>query len=153
MYRLHIHILLTRSDTYLQHIFLCKNNKTASTLYGATPAVNKTLRINSSLNGVHGCRITGVFQPVEGPTHADPEFIMSFFGGSIEQRMKKDGTNMAFDNMYTTYALLKPGADAKKLEAKFPAFIENMPGKTSDKPASGARTSCSPSRTSTSTPI
>lgn len=101
----------------------------AKTLYGASPAINKILRINSSLNGVHDCRITGVFQPGNGPTHADPNFIMSFYGGGIEQRMKGDGTNMAFDNMYTTYALLKPGTDAQKLEAKFPAFIEKYAGK------------------------
>ncbi len=31
---------------------------------------------------------------------------------------------MVFDNLYTTYLLLKPGADAKKLEAKFPAFVK-----------------------------
>jgi len=101
----------------------------ARTLYGTTAALNKTLRISSSLNGVHDCRITGVFQPGEYPTHADPNFIISFYGGGIEQRMKGDGTNMAFDNMYTTYAQLKPGVDAKKLEAKFPAFIEKYAGK------------------------
>ena len=101
----------------------------AKTLYGTASAVNKTLRISSSLNGVHDCRITGVFQPGNDPTHADPNFIMSFYGGSIERRMKGDGVNMAFDNMYTTYVLLKPGTDAKKLEAKFPAFIEKYAGK------------------------
>jgi len=118
-----IHTALTQPNTVVISATL------ARTLYGTAPAVNKTLRINSSLNGVHDCRITGVFQPIKDPTHADPNFIMSFYGGSIEQRMKKDGTNMAFDNMYTTYALLQPGADAKKLEAKFPAFIEKYAGK------------------------
>jgi len=118
-----VHTALTQPNTVVISATL------ARTLYGTAPAVNKTLRINSSLNGVHDCRITGVFQPIEGPTHADPNFIMSFYGGSIEQRMKKDGTNMAFDNMYTTYALLKAGADAKKLETKFPAFIEKYAGK------------------------
>jgi len=54
---------------------------------------------------------------------------MSFYGGGIEQRMKGDGANMAFDNMYTTYVQLKPGADAKKLEREFPAFIEKYAGK------------------------
>jgi putative ABC transport system permease protein len=101
----------------------------ARKLFGSAPALNRTLRINSSLNGVHDCLITGVFQPGDVPSHADPNFIISFYGGSIEQRMKKDGTNMAFDNMYTTYVLLNPGANGKKVEARFPAFIEKYAGK------------------------
>jgi len=118
-----IHTALTQPNTVVISSTL------ARTLYGTAPALDKTLRISSSLNGAHDCRITGVFQPDEHPTHADPNFIMSFYGGGIEQRMKGDGTNMAFDNMYTTYVQLKSGADAKKLEAKFPAFIEKYAGK------------------------
>ena len=34
------------------------------------------------------------------------------------------GNDLASNNMFYTYFLLKPGADAKKLEAKFPAFID-----------------------------
>lgn len=118
-----VHTALTQPNTVVISATL------ARTLYGTGAALNKTLRISSSLNGVHECRITGVFQPGEYPTHADPDFILSFYGGGIEQRMKGDGTNMAFDNMYTTYVRLKPGVDAKKLEAKFPAFIEKYAGK------------------------
>jgi putative ABC transport system permease protein len=101
----------------------------AKKLFGAGAALNRTLRVSSSLNGTHDCRITGVYQPGDDPSHADPGFILSFWGGAIEERMKRDGTNMAFDNMYTTYVLLKPGADAKSLEKKFPAFIEKYAGK------------------------
>jgi putative ABC transport system permease protein len=118
-----IHSALTQPNTVVISANL------ARTLYGTTPALNKTLRISSSNNGVHDCRITGVFLPGEYPTHADPHFILSFYGGAIEQRMKGDGTNMAFDNMYTTYVRLKPGVDPKKLEAKFPSFIEKYAGK------------------------
>lgn len=118
-----IHTALSRPNTVVISAPL------ARTLYGAAPALNKTIRINSSLNGIHDCLVTGVFQPSEVPSHADPNFILSLYGGDIEQRMKKDGTNMAFDNMYTTYVLLKPGVDAKKLQAKFPAFIEKYAGK------------------------
>jgi len=118
-----IHTALTQPNTVVVSTTLAK------TLYGAAPALNRTLRITSSLNGVHDYRITGVFQPGAGPTHADPHFILSMTGGAIEQRIKSDGTNMAFDNLYTTYVQLKPGADAKKLESKFPAFIEKYAGK------------------------
>ncbi len=118
-----IHTALTQPNTVVVSTTLAK------TLYGAAPALNRTLRITSSLNGVHDYRITGVFQPGAGPTHADPHFILSMTGGAIEQRIKSDGTNMAFDNLYTTYVQLKPGTDAKKLESKFPAFIEKYAGK------------------------
>ena len=63
------------------------------------------------------------------PAHIDDNFFISIYGGGLEDRMKKDGANMVFDNLYTTYLLLKPGADAKKLEAKFPAFVERYAGK------------------------
>ena len=36
--------------------------------------------------------------------------------------------SLATNNMFYTYFLLKPGADAKKLEAKFPAFIDKHAG-------------------------
>ncbi|HLZ86685.1 MAG TPA: FtsX-like permease family protein, partial [Puia sp.] len=100
----------------------------ARKLFGTEPALNKTLHVSSSLNGAHDCRITGVFEPNSRPSHTDPDFILSFYGGAIEDRMKRDGANMAFDNMYTTYALLRPGVDPKRLEAKFPAFIEKYAG-------------------------
>jgi len=118
-----IHTALTQPNTVVISAILAK------TLYGDAPALNKTLRITSSLNGVHDCRITGVFEPGDKPSHADPHFILSMTGGAIEQRMKSDGTNMAFDNLYTTYVQLQPGADAKKLESKFPAFIEKYAAK------------------------
>jgi putative ABC transport system permease protein len=118
-----VHTALTQPNTVVISTTLAK------TLYGENAAINKTLRISSSLNGVHDCRITGVFEAKANPTHARPHFILSMTGGAIEQRMKADGANMAFDNMYTTYVQLKPGVNPKKLEAKFPAFIEKYAGK------------------------
>ena len=101
----------------------------ARKIFGHDPAINKTIHISSSLNGGHDCIIKGVYERGDRPSHVDAEFIMSFYGGTIEDRMKRDGTNMAFDNMYTTYLLLKPGADPHRLESKFPAFIEKYAGK------------------------
>jgi putative ABC transport system permease protein len=100
----------------------------AHKIFGREPALNKVIHISSTLNGSHDCLVTGVFKPNPGPSHVDASFIMSFYGGSIEDRMKRDGTNMAFDNMYTTYVLLKPGVDPHELESKFPAFIEKYAG-------------------------
>jgi putative ABC transport system permease protein len=101
----------------------------AHKLFGQQPALNKIINISSSLNGTHDCLITGVYEPNNKPSHIDASFILSLYGGSIEDRMRKDGTNMTFDNLYTTYVLLKPGADPGKLEAKFPAFIDKYAGK------------------------
>jgi putative ABC transport system permease protein len=101
----------------------------ARKIFGRQPAFHKVIHISSSINGVHDCLVTGVYEPNGMPSHIDAGFIISFYGGTIEDRMKKDGTNMAFDNMYTTYLLLKPGADAQKLEARFPAFIDKYAGK------------------------
>jgi len=105
------------------------SKEVAAKIFGKGSALNKVIRVSSSLNGVHDCLVTGVFEPNEKPSHVDASFMISLYGGSIEDRMKKDGTNMAFDNMYTTYVLLKQGANPSKLEAKFPAFIDKYAGK------------------------
>ena len=44
-------------------------------------------------------------------------------GGNMEQFIKQQ-TDMVSNNMFNTFLLLKPGTDAKKLEAKFPAFVD-----------------------------
>ena len=55
------------------------------------------------------------------------DFLFQFGGGDIEQFMKQQ-TDMVSNNMFNTFFLLKPGADAKKLEAKFPAFVDKYMG-------------------------
>lgn len=101
----------------------------ARKVFGKGPALNKVIHVSSSLNGAHDCLVTGVYTQAGTPSHIDASFIISLYGGSIEDRMKRDGTNMAFDNMYTTYLLLRPGTDPARLGAKFPAFIEKYAGK------------------------
>lgn len=98
-------------------------------IFGNEPALHKVLHINDNLNGAHDFAVTGVFRPGSKPSHIDGNFFISMYGGGLEARMKQDGANMVFDNLYTTYLLLKPDADAKKLEAKFPAFVERYAGK------------------------
>ena len=101
----------------------------AGKVFDGQPALNKVIRISSTNNGDHDCVVTGVFVPNSKPSHIDANFFISFYGGSIEDQMKRDGNNMAVNNMYTAYLLLQPGADPKKLEAKFPAFIDTYAGK------------------------
>jgi putative ABC transport system permease protein len=100
----------------------------AKRIFGEKPALHKVLRIGIPLNGAHDFVVNGVFRPDPGPSHIDANYFISIYGGDLEERMKKDGTNMVFDNLYTTYLLLKPGTDAKKLEAKFPPFVEKYAG-------------------------
>jgi putative ABC transport system permease protein len=101
----------------------------ADKLFTGQPALNKLIHISSGLNGDHDFLVSGVFEPNSKPSHIDGQFFISLYGGSIEDRMKRDGNNMTFDNLYTTYLLLKPFTDEKKLESRFPAFIDKYAGK------------------------
>jgi putative ABC transport system permease protein len=73
--------------------------------------------------------VTGVFKPINKPSHIDGRFFLSTMGGDVAQMIKNAGTNLANNNMYYTYLLLAPGADPKKLEAQFPAFVDKYAGK------------------------
>ena len=95
----------------------------AQKIFGSEPALNKTVHINSNTNGAYDFTVTGVFKPSSQPSHIDARFFMSFRGGGVGEWMSGI-TDMVNNNMFFTYLLLKPGADAKKLEAKLPAFVD-----------------------------
>jgi len=97
------------------------SDKIAAKIFGKEPAVGKLLQISSSSIGDSSFTVTGVFFPPATPSHIDAEFIIS--AGSARVYFER-GNDLASNNMFYTYFLLKPGADAKKLEAKFPAFID-----------------------------
>lgn len=101
----------------------------ARKFFGGQPALNKVIHISSSTNGDHDFRVTGVFKPINKPSHIDARFFMSLMGGSIEQYMREHANDLATNNMFFTYLQLKPGSDAKKLQAKFPAFMDKYAGK------------------------
>jgi putative ABC transport system permease protein len=101
----------------------------AKRIFGNQPALHKMLRIGIQLNGTQDFIVNGVFRQGPGPVHLQANFFISIYGGDLEDRMKKDGTNMVFDNLYTTYLLLKPGTDVKKLEAKLPSFVDKYAGR------------------------
>jgi putative ABC transport system permease protein len=100
----------------------------ADKIFGNTPALNHVIHISSSTNGDHDFKVTGVFKPDVKPSHIDARFFMSMTGGNMESFINSH-SDLASNNMFYTYFLLNPGADAKKLEAKFPAFIEKYAGK------------------------
>src|SRR6185312_14125571 len=101
----------------------------AKKIFGNEPALNKVIHISSSTNGDHDYQVTGVFKPINKPSHIDGRFFMSTMGGNIAGMIKNAGTNLANNNMYYTYLLLAPGTDPKKLEAQFPAFVDKYAGK------------------------
>jgi putative ABC transport system permease protein len=101
----------------------------ATKIFGNTQALNKVIHISSSTNGDHDFLITGVFRPINKPSHIDGRFFMSMQGGYVGDMIKNSGVNLANNNMYYTYFLLAPGADPKKLQAQFPAFMDKYAGK------------------------
>ena len=101
----------------------------AKKIFGNQPALHKIIHISSSTNGDHDFEVTGVFKPINKPSHIDGRFFLSTMGGDVAQMIKNAGNNLANNNMYYTYLLLAPGADPKKLEAQFPAFIDKYAGK------------------------
>src|SRR4051812_45885820 len=110
------------------------SDEIAHKIFGNEPALNKTLHINSNTNGEYDFRVTGVFIPSKTPSHIDARFIMSMKGGELGEWVSSL-TDMVNNNMFFSYLLLKPGADPKKLEAKFDAFIKKHAGE--DLKASG----------------
>src|SRR5678816_3760587 len=90
----------------------------AKKLFDNQPALNKTTHVSSSTNGDHDVLVTGVFRPVNKPSHVDARFFLSFGGGSMEEYMRNHAHDFASNNMFYTYLLLKPGTDPQKLEAK-----------------------------------
>jgi len=105
------------------------NQEIAKKLFGNTPALNKVIHVSSSSNGDHDFLITGVFKPIDKPSHIDGRFFMSMQGGSMADFIKQQAGNLATNNMFFTYLQLKPGASAEKLQSKFPSFIEKYAGK------------------------
>jgi putative ABC transport system permease protein len=99
------------------------SNEIAKKIFGDQPALNKTIMINSTMNGAGTYKITGVFDPPKRPSHIDARFLMSMRSGNMGNFVSQ-ATNFANNNMFNTYLLLKEKSDAKALESKFPAFVE-----------------------------
>jgi len=103
------------------------NEASASKIFGRESPINKTLFISSSTIGDGTYKVTGVFTDPPNPSHIDAGFILSAGSASSNGFFGRQN-DLASNNMFYTYFLLKPGADAKKLEAKFPAFIDKHAG-------------------------
>ncbi len=100
----------------------------AHKLFGDQPALGKVIHMSSNFEGEMDFTVTGVFKPMDQPSHIDARFFVSMYGGGIGQFLKTY-TNMASNIFFYTYIRLKPGAGAAALEKKFPAFINTYEGK------------------------
>ncbi|HET6769983.1 MAG TPA: ABC transporter permease, partial [Chitinophagaceae bacterium] len=107
---------------------LVLSEEIAKKIFGKESALDKVVHVSSSTNGDYDFRVTGVFAAPTTPSHIDARFFMSINGGGIGQYINTR-TDLASNNMFHTYFLLKQGSDPKKLEAKFPAFIDQYAGK------------------------
>lgn len=107
---------------------LVLSEELAGKIFGKESPLNKTVRVSSNTNGDFDFNVTGVFADPKVPGHIDARFFMSINGGGVAQSASQ-ATSLASNNMYYTYFLLKKGTDAKQLEAKFPAFIDQYAGK------------------------
>jgi len=67
-------------------------------------------------------KVTGVIKDIPKQSHFNFDFFMSMstIGESTQEAW--------FNNNYTTYVLLRPDADYKKLQAKFPEFMRKHAG-------------------------
>ena len=100
----------------------------AAKLFDDQQALGKRIQVSSSTNGENEYVVSGVFKKHAIPSHLDANFFLSFKGGNMESFVNNADAGMLNNNMFYTYLLLKQGADAKNLQAKFPAFVETHMG-------------------------
>ncbi len=78
--------------------------------------------IGKILGGDFGeMKVSGVFKELPGPSHLRFDFLGSIAGPQFRQFINTENYT-SFDSH--TYIKLKPGADAKSLEAKFPKMVD-----------------------------
>lgn len=92
---------------------------TANRYFGTGEALGKVLQ----LNGRMPMKVTGVFKNIPENSHIKFDMLISFETVGHDWGF----TEWTWPEFYN-YVVLAPGTDIKKLEAKFPAFIEKYLG-------------------------
>jgi len=92
----------------------------ATKFFGKENPIGKTLYVNKQ----QPFKVTGVFKEVPENSHIKFDMLVSFkvLGGQQDDNWRWPE--------YYNYVLLAPGTDPKKVEAKFPAFINKYLGPT-----------------------
>ncbi|MFD1145183.1 ABC transporter permease [Larkinella insperata] len=96
----------------------------ARKLFGTTPALNRLVRISGTMGGGEDFRVTGVFRDESARSHIDARFFLPLYSGWVGNFLRNEKLDFASNNMFMTYLRLRPGADARQLEKKLPAFMD-----------------------------
>ena len=97
------------------------SEKTAEKYFGTTQVIGKHLKGGRRLD----LEVTGVFESFPDQTHWHPDFLISFstlYDSTIYGRKGLE-TNWG-NNAFSTYLVFDPGTDPKKIESRFPAFLD-----------------------------
>lgn len=97
------------------------SEKAALKYFETTDVIGQHLKAGRRLD----LEITGVYKNFPVQSHWHPEFLISFstLNDSTIYGRKGLETNWG-NNAFSTYLLLSEGADSKKVEAQFPAFLD-----------------------------
>ena len=122
------------SSTALKEPFsVMLTEEAARKYFGDSDPMDKMIRMNNQYN----FRVTGIFKPLPGNSHFHPEVMLSFSTLRDPAIYGEENLRTNFgNNAFYTYIVLPEGADPKRLEAQFPAFLnrhmnEGGPYKTS----------------------
>ncbi len=94
---------------------------TADKLFGNESAVGKMININDAY-GKHDFKVTGVIDESLGKSHLEGNMFISMKSGNQGIAIANDA-EWAGNNFLFSYIKVRPDADVKALERKFPAFL------------------------------
>src|SRR6185295_10702232 len=121
-----IEILSGNSEKALERPYTIMLSENAARRYfESTDIIGKHLKGGRTLD----LEVTGVYKNFPARSHWHPEFMMSFssLNDSILYGRRNLETNWG-NNAFYTYLLLHEGADPKKIETRFPQFIDTHYG-------------------------
>ncbi|WP_160143750.1 FtsX-like permease family protein [Chryseolinea soli] len=104
------------------------SKRTAVKYFGNASALGKSLVLD---NRIH-TQVTAVFEDLPAASHFHADMLISLAGDWPAAREAR--FNGFSNNNFNSYVLLRPEADAQRLEAKLPSFVEkyNGPSKGGD---------------------
>ena len=101
------------------------SERVAKKYFETTDVIGKRMKAGQRLD----LEVTGVFKDFPLQSHWHPEFMISFstLNDSTIYGRRNLETNWG-NNSFSTYVLLEQGADPKKIETHFPAFLDKHYG-------------------------
>lgn len=102
------------------------SKRTAKKYFPFTSALGKSLILDNKYHFT----VTAVYEDIPKASHFHFDFLMSLVG-DLPPAKSAQRTALFDSYNFRTYLLLKPGTDAKALEAKLPGFIEKYRGQQS----------------------